>query len=273
MKDLAAILEFYREAGVDTPLDDNPVNRLAMPEPGGSDSSAQAGRDRPPAATHDAQGMGTSPSAPSGDLAARVAEAEEIARQAGTLEGLHEALANWNGIDLAHTVPTMVFGSGPDQCRLLIVADCPERGDAADSVLWSGQTGRMADRMLAAIGRSRDDSRFAAACPWPPPGGVPSEDHQALLRPFLLRHVALCRAQIVLAFGPAALRTLIGSGGNFFHERGRWRRLELADDENRMATIEVMATFHPLYLMKNPAQKRLSWIDLLAIKTRLAETD
>ncbi|RLQ87547.1 uracil-DNA glycosylase [Notoacmeibacter ruber] len=274
MDDLVGILEFYREAGVDTPLDDQPVNRLAIPEPSSDQrpavaSSARSVGDARPAGT---SGLAT-PSAPasSQDLPARIAEATEIARQAETLDALHQALANWSGINLAQAVPHRVFGSGPETSSLLVIGDCPEKDDVTDGPLWSGSAGRMTDRMLAAIGRSRADTRMAAACPWRPPGGLASEEQQALLRPFLLRHIALGKPQVILSFGQTALRTLTGGSNNFLKERGRWHSIEVAADSGSMVPIVVRPTFHPHYLIKNPAQKRLTWQDLLAVKSRLTE--
>ncbi|OXS99424.1 hypothetical protein B7H23_14805 [Notoacmeibacter marinus] len=275
MDDLAGILEFYRDAGVDTPLDDQPANRLALPEPAdtGPSQSPQrqagpAGREAMPnvvaTSSNDTPAMGQ-------DLPARIAEANEIARQADTIDALREALVQWDGIDLAQTVPTMVFGSGPETAALLVLADCPERQDVSGEQLWSGAGGRMVDMMLAAIGQSRADTRFAAACPWRAPGGIATDEQQAVLRPFLLRHIALSQPKIVLTFGQTALKSLTGQQGNFLKDRGRWHEIELAVTDEAMEPVAVRPTFHPHYLMKNPAQKRLTWADLLAVKSRLAD--
>lgn len=270
MNDLAGILEFYRDAGVDTPLDDKPVNRLALPEPADTQPTRKIDGTKPsriagtPVAAADS-------SAGDRNLPARIAEATEIARQAGSLDALRDALLRWDGIDLARAVPTMAFGSGPESAPLLILVDCPERDDVSGEQVWSGAGGRMVDLMLAAIGRSRSDTRLATSCPWRPPGGIATEDQQALMRPFLLRHIALCQPHIVLTFGQAALRGLTGGAGNFLKQRGRWHTIELAGATDTMETVAIRPTFHPHYLMKNPAQKRLTWSDLLAVKARLAE--
>ncbi|MCP1198104.1 uracil-DNA glycosylase [Notoacmeibacter sp. MSK16QG-6] len=276
MNDLAGILEFYRDAGVDTPLDDHPVNRLALPEPAALESSA-AKVGRPPeqrpgsSATPFEQRDLSSHSLNGDNLPALIAEATEIARQADSIETLQEALIRWNGIDLANTIPTMVFGSGPARSELFILADCPERQDVSGEQLWSGPGGRMVDMMLAAIGRSRSDTRIAASCPWRPPGDIPTEEQQSLLRPFLLRQIALCQPEVVLTFGQTALKSVTGQQSNFLKERGRWHNLDLPSNDGAIGSTAIRPTFHPHYLMKNPAQKRLTWSDLLAVKARLAE--
>jgi DNA polymerase len=125
--------------------------------------------------------------------------------------------------------------------------------------------------MLAAIGLARqaDDLRDAVyitnVLPWRPPANRdPSSDEIALMRPFLMRHIALQRPEVLVAMGAAAARTLLSTSVGITRLRGRWADLD---------GTPVLPMFHPAALLRDPAKKRDAWADLLALRARLDEAD
>jgi DNA polymerase len=80
--------------------------------------------------------------------------------------------------------------------------------------------------------------------------------------PFVLRHIALARPKLIIALGGVAAKQLLDTTEGIMRLRGRWQSLSLSDGHK----IPLMPTFHPAYLLRQPAHKRLAWRDLLTVK-------
>ena len=102
--------------------------------------------------------------------------------------------------------------------------------------------------------------------PWRPPGArAPTAFEVDVCRPFIERHIALAAPKLIVLLGDLPAKTLIASGDSILRLRGQWRDFARADG----GAIPALSMLHPAYLMKQPAQKRLAWADLLALKGRL----
>ena len=260
------LLAWYRDAGVDEALTDEPVDRFAETERLESErkeaaaaraSAASAPKTRtaaaPPPRPH-AKGVA--------DKAA-VAEAERLAADAGDLVTLRDAIEGFEGCDLKRSARKLVFAAGKP-APLMIVGDVPDRDEDADGAPFTGRAGELLDRMLGAIGHSRNDSYLATALPWRTPGQRgPTPHESAVLRPFVLRHIALAAPQVLLLMGGTACDLVLNR--RFPAARGSWHDATFGD-----ATVPVLATFHPRLLLTQPEQKRLAWRDLQMLRERLA---
>ncbi|MEH3036995.1 MAG: uracil-DNA glycosylase [Sphingomonas adhaesiva] len=157
--------------------------------------------------------------------------------------------AKWGGAAIA--------ASGAAGADLLFFVDCPERGDR--ETLMEGEVGRLFDRMLAAIGRSRADVAIASVCTRRPTTGRVPREIEERLADIARHHVALARPKRVMAMGDAATRALLAT--NVAEARGRLQPLN-----HKNATIaEVVATHHPRFLLDRPAAKAEAWRDLLML--------
>lgn len=157
--------------------------------------------------------------------------------------------ASWGGATFA--------SSGAANADLLFLVDCPERGDR--DTLMEGEVGRLFDRMLAAIGRTRADVALASVCTRRPTTGRVPRDVEARLGEIARHHVGLAAPKRVLAMGDAATRALLAT--NVAEARGRLHPLH-----HRNATIaHVVATHHPRFLLDRPAAKAEAWKDLLML--------
>jgi DNA polymerase len=132
-----------------------------------------------------------------------------------------------------------------------------------------GRAGQLLDRMLAAIGLARDADDPAHAAyitnilPWRPPGNrTPSEAEVAAFLPFVERHIALAAPAVVLALGGTAAKALLDTATGIRRLRGGWRR-------HAATGLPLLPSFHPAYLLRQPAEKRLVWRDLLALRAVL----
>ncbi|QNE31852.1 uracil-DNA glycosylase [Sphingomonas sp. NBWT7] len=223
-------LEWWRDAGVDTLVGDAPFQWL-------SDEAAHEEAVASPAARAPAVSASALPAA------ALPATAEEFLRWR-----IGEAApeAGWGG--------ALVAASGPVTADLMVLIDCPER-DAGDSLL-GGAAGRLFDRMLAAIGRSRDDVHLASVCARRPTAGRMPRDLEARLSEIARHHAGLVAPKRLLVLGDAASRAILSA--NVMAARGG---LHVLNHDGGRVTA-VAASFHPRMLLERPALKAESWKDL-----------
>ncbi len=128
--------------------------------------------------------------------------------------------------------------------------------------------------MLAAIGldRASEDPAHSAFITnviyWRPPGNrKPTEAETLMCLPFVERTIELQQPEVIVCLGATPMQRLTGRTEGILKSRGRWRDVDIAG-----RTIPLLATLHPAYLLRQPAQKRLAWRDFLAISKRLGTT-
>ena len=136
----------------------------------------------------------------------------------------------------------------------------------AREAAFVGRSGKLLDRMMAAIGLDRTSAYIANIVPWRPPGNrTPTPQESAICLPFTLRQIELADPDILICLGNPSTQTLLNSKDGILKTRGRWFPFHTGTRE-----IRAMATLHPAYLLRQPLQKRLAWRDFLAIKKALA---
>ncbi|MCC0030312.1 MAG: uracil-DNA glycosylase [Brucellaceae bacterium] len=270
-KSHADLLHFYRDAGVDIALEAEPVDRLAQ------GVARQAAKEEPAAARGDFPKLGeTREAAPAPSSAqpalavpdeAQVARARAEAREAKTLEELRERLAAFDGCNLKFTAKNLVFADGNPQGGLMLIGEAPGRDEDLEGLPFVGRSGKLLDRMLAAIGLDRTKVYIANTVPWRPPGNrTPTELETEICRPFIERQIELADPRVLVSLGAPSARTLMGVREGILRARGKWRTHTTASGKD----IPGMPTLHPAYLLRNPAHKKLAWRDFLEIKARLA---
>jgi uracil-DNA glycosylase family 4 len=151
-----------------------------------------------------------------------------------------------------------VLASGPLDAAVMVLADVPDREDCAAGALLTGEAGRLFDRMLAAIGLSRESVHLASVCSKRPTGGRVSRADQERLGEVARHHVGLVTPKRLLLMGDAASRAVLGT--EVLRARGRSHAID-----HRSGKSEAVATFHPRFLLENPARKREAWADLLLL--------
>lgn len=231
----ASALEWWHDAGVDTLADESPRDWCAaaapLPQP-----------ERPAAVAAPAR-VATAPLPTS------------IAQFAAWRVGADRPEANWPGVPVAPT--------GDPAAPIMVLADMPERpehdGDADSGVLLGGVAGRLFDRMLAAIGRTRGDVYLASLCAVRPVAGRVAPECEARLGEVARHHVALAAPRRLLLLGNAPSRALIGA--DVARVRGGLQAINLESGTIRI-TVEAVASFHPRLLLERPADKGRAWKDL-----------
>ena len=257
------LLAFYLEAGVDCALMDEPVNRLADP-----DLLPTAPEAAPPRLLREPSAA--MPAAPRADLAmgpdVAIAAAREAARTAPSLEALRALLENFDGCALKHTATRLVFADGNPAARVMFVGEAPGREEDIEGLPFVGRSGKLLDRMIAAIGLDRNKVYIANVIPWRPPGNrTPTPQETQICLPFIQRQIELVNPDVLVTLGNPSTQTLLSTREGIMRTRGKW-----FDYDTGTRTIRAIATFHPAYLLRMPSYKRMSWQDLRAIAKVLA---
>jgi DNA polymerase len=260
------LLDFYLEAGADAAVGEAPVDRFAAIEPapasrvarptGDSDVKARSAAFAAPLAA---------PAAPPAPDAAAMA-AREAAKSAQSLDDLRAILEKFDGCALKATATRLVFADGNPKARVMFVGEAPGRDEDIEGLPFVGRSGKLLDRMLAAIGLDRTSVYIANIVPWRPPGNrTPTPQESQICLPFTLRQIELVDPDILVCLGGPSAQTLLGIKDGITKTRGRWFTFNSGNRE-----IRAMPTFHPAFLLRSPLQKRFAWRDLLAIKRELA---
>ena len=224
----ASAISWWQEAGVDTIIDEEPRNWLARPAPAVA-----------------APTPGAKP------VVVPVALPEVLADFATWRGGPEAPEATWHGKG--------IVAQGDPASNLMILIDMPEREDAESGVLLGGAAGRLFDRILAAIGRTRETIYLAAVCTTRPSAGRVAPEMEARLHELAQHHVALTGAKRVLLMGNAPSRALLGADA--MRSRGSLHSLNLKAG-TVVVDIEAVASFHPRFLLEKPAAKAEAWKDL-----------
>ncbi|WP_157217317.1 uracil-DNA glycosylase family protein [Flavisphingomonas formosensis] len=211
------MLDWWREAGVDIIVDEEPRDWLRP---------AKA----PPPAPH-----------PGSTLAALPQTLEELAA--------HLLDAEFSAIG-----PQRLVSAGDHASGLMLIADMPDPGDVEAGQIFSGETGYLFDRMLAAIGRDRASIYLTTIAPGRPAGRMDA-DTAARLQTLARHHVRLAQPRMLLVLGQQASAMLLGEP--LAAARGRIHHLDLEG-----TAVAAVATFAPRYLLKQPAAKADAWKDL-----------
>ena len=151
--------------------------------------------------------------------------------------------------------PTRLAPSGNPASGAMILADTPDPEDHVADALLSGSAGALFDRMLAAIGRERGGVYLASLAPARPPGGMIDSAMSSALAAIARQHIALVAPRAVLLMGDATTRALFGT--SLAEARGIQHVLN-----HKGGTITAIATFHPRFLLSQPARKADAWADL-----------
>jgi DNA polymerase len=254
-----ALLAFWRAAGVD----------MDMAEAVYAASAAKAGSS--PAARSSAQpAPKTAPVRAKAKAAAPIDSAVALAKAARNVAELREAVLAFEGCALKATARNTVFSDGVDDAPVLVIGEAPGRDEDQQGKPFVGPAGAMLDRMLAAIGLSRQSSVLISnTIYWRPPGDRdPTPGESLICQPFVERLIELKQPKLLVLVGKAAAQAVLQRQDPINKLRGR--KLSYAREELALP-VNAIVMLHPAYLMRQPQQKRQAWADLLAMEAWLAE--
>ncbi len=183
-----------------------------------------------------------------------------------SLVDLRARLDSLDDCPLKHTASNLCFADGNPGARVMIIGEVPGRDEDRMGVPFVGFAGQLLDKMLASIGLDRVSTYLTNILPWRPPGNrTPTAEEIVMLKPWLFRHVQLVNPDFILLLGGAAAKFVFCSQDGILKLRGKWRDTDFGDGVMR----PTLASLHPTYLLRAPAQKRLAFDDLLMLASRL----
>lgn len=177
---------------------------------------------------------------------------------------LEAAVQGCRACGLCATRSRTVFGVGARNADWMVVGEAPGVEEDRQGEPFVGQAGKLLDAMLASVGRSRQENVFIAnVLKCRPPGNRnPQPEEMLRCTPYLERQVALVQPKLIFAVGRFAAQALLGSTAPIASLRGKVHQYQ---------GIPLIVSYHPAYLLRNPADKLKSWEDLLRAKRRLAD--
>jgi DNA polymerase len=256
---IAAWLDWYALMGVTDPVGEHPVRRYdaAGPKP------APAPGARSPAAAEPVAGQPPPRPAPTAGSADPVADARRIAQGCRTLDELIAALAAFDGCRLRDSCMNLCVADGNPAAEIMLIGEAPGAEEDRQGRPFCGPSGQLLDRMLATIGLDRTKVYITNLVFWRPPGNrTPTAAELAVCQPFLERQIELLRPRLLQFVGGMSARALLGLTAGVTALRGRQYVYQCP----ALGPIPALVMFHPAYLLRQPAQKRLAWRDLLTLR-------
>lgn len=253
-----ALLRWQVEMGADEAIGDAPVNRLVAPPPKAAEPRAAA---TPASRTPQALPLET--------VQESVSTARRIAQGCNTLDELREALSRFDLCPLRATATNLVFADGNPDSGLMLIGEAPGADEDRQGLPFVGVSGKLLDRMLAAIGRDRSTAYITNTIFWRPPGNrTPTTLESELCVPFLERHVELVKPKMLVLLGKQAATVVLETTEGITRLRGKWKTYTKSGLD-----VPVMPTYHPAYLLRHAPAKREAWRDILEVKNRLESTN
>jgi len=183
---------------------------------------------------------------------------EEDLQRYKTLAELYEATKTCRKCRLGETRKNYVFGDGNERAKVVLVGEAPGADEDEQGLPFVGRSGQLLNNILAAIQFERKDVYICNIIKSRPPNNRnPEPDEIAACLPYLHRQLEIIRPKLILALGKVAANTLLENNQSMQAMRGkvhRWRN------------IDVVVTYHPAALLRNPGWKRLCWEDVKMLR-------
>ena len=198
--------------------------------------------------------------------------ANSLANDSLDLINLKNNLAAFDGCSLKKTATNLVFGQGQENAHVMLIGEAPGRHEDRQGTPFIGPSGQLLDEMLSYIGLNREKNIYLTnIIPWRPPGNRQPTDAEIIsCLPFLCQHIALVKPRILVFLGGTSAKILLESNEGITKLRGKWYDYKSSYlKKTGIQSIPAIATLHPAYLLRQPAQKRSAWKDLLSIRERL----
>ncbi|PYQ29879.1 MAG: hypothetical protein DMF56_09130 [Acidobacteria bacterium] len=162
---------------------------------------------------------------------------------------------------LAGTRTNVVFGVGNPNADLMFIGEAPGRDEDIQGEPFVGRAGQLLTDIVKAMKLTRDDVYIANVIKCrPPENRNPEPDELDACRPFIRRQVELIQPKVIVTLGRFALQSLTEKAYGITAVRGQWLEYN---------GVKVMPTYHPAYLLRNPAAKKEVWADMKKVMAEL----
>ena len=190
---------------------------------------------------------------------------ESVLEKNNKLNLLKKNIHEIKNCDLKKTANKLVFSDGNINSKIMLIGEGPGAQEDQIGLPFVGTAGKLLDKMLKAITLDRKKVYITNVVNYRPPSNrKPTEEEIKRYLPFLKLHVEIINPKIVILLGATALQAICGKEKIVSKERGKWfkKRIGVCDPE-------IIVTFHPAFLIRQPDQKKYSWNDLKLIREKI----
>ena len=186
------------------------------------------------------------------------------ADKAKNLEKLKKSINNIQNCSLKNNATNMVFSDGNPKSKIMLIGEAPGANEDAEGLPFVGRAGALLDKMLAAINLDRKKVYISNIINYRPPDNRrPTDEEIKRYLPFISKHIEIINPKILVLLGSTAMNALIGNEVVISKMRGKWIEKKFGN-----CKTSAIITFHPAFLMRQPARKKLAWIDLKMIRDK-----
>ncbi len=180
------------------------------------------------------------------------------------LENLKKSIMNLNNCELKKNAKNIVFSDGNPKSKIMLIGEAPGANEDLEGLPFVGRAGMLLDKMLGAINLDRKKVYISNIVNYrPPENRRPTDEEIKKYLPFITKHIEIIQPKILILLGSTAMNALIGSDIVISKMRGKWIEKKFGN-----CKTSVIITFHPAFLMRQPAQKKMAWIDLKMIRDK-----
>ncbi len=192
---------------------------------------------------------------------------EISADKAENLERLKKSIGAIKNCSLKSSATNIVFGDGNPKSKIMLVGEAPGSNEDQEGLPFVGRAGALLDKMLVSINLNRKSVYISNIINYrPPENRRPTDEEVNRYMPFIKKHIEIINPKILVLLGSTAMNALIGDDIVISKARGKW-----IDKQFGNCKTSVIITFHPAFLMRQPAQKKMAWIDLKMIRDKKAK--
>ena len=189
---------------------------------------------------------------------------EVSADRVDNLEKLKKSIQNIKNCSLKDNAKNMVFSDGNPKSKIMLIGEAPGANEDEEGLPFVGRAGVLLDKMLSAINLDRKKVYISNIINYrPPENRRPTDDEMKRYLPFITKHIEIINPKILVLLGSTAMNALIGSDVVISKMRGKWIEKKFGN-----CKTSVIITFHPAFLMRQPAQKKMAWVDLKMIRDK-----
>ena len=189
---------------------------------------------------------------------------ELLSDKAENLDKLKKSILSLNNCDLKRQAKNIVFSDGNPNSKIMLIGEAPGANEDEEGLPFAGRAGALLDKMLAAIDLDRKKVYISNIINYRPPDNRrPTDEEIKRYLPFITKHIEIISPKILVLLGSTAMNALIGNEVVISKMRGKWIEKKFGN-----CKTSVIITFHPAFLMRQPAQKKMAWIDLKMIRDK-----
>ena len=184
--------------------------------------------------------------------------------KAEKLEKLKKSISDIKNCELKKSATNIVFADGNPKAKIMLIGEGPGSNEDQEGLPFVGRAGALLDKMLASINLDRKNVYITNVVNYrPPENRRPTEEEIAKYLPYLKKHIEIINPKILVLLGSTALNALIGNEVVISKARGKWIEKQFGE-----CKTSIIVTFHPAFLMRQPAQKKMAWVDLKMIREK-----